>query len=289
MLHKSTLMDIRLWLINVTVLGFAYTWLAISALWVRSVTIGGLNSALGEHAPTAWPWGLAMSLTTVAALLAYELGYWFSHFLFHRYASVPVGVPQGASFGRGDDDPHRAAPASRGSSRLRQCDRDLDWSVTLGALTYIFGPGGARVHVAQRQHRAAFVPDDLGPPAPLPTLVGVHRRGRAGLFQSPAHHQLHHSDHPDHFNKNLGYSLAVWDWLFGTLVIPHPDRRVQNVHFGLGETNGDFEHDVRRLRAPVRALRRTFFARAKRGERPGAFSRSLSAHLRRWTRERAER
>ena len=37
---------------------------------------------------------------------------------------------------------------------------------------------------------------------------------------SPAHHQLHHSADPAHFNCNLGASLAIWDWLMGTLRMP---------------------------------------------------------------------
>ena len=37
---------------------------------------------------------------------------------------------------------------------------------------------------------------------------------------SPAHHQLHHSADPVHFNCNMGASLALWDWLMGSLRMP---------------------------------------------------------------------
>jgi hypothetical protein len=37
---------------------------------------------------------------------------------------------------------------------------------------------------------------------------------------SPAHHQLHHSADPAHFNCNMGASLAIWDWLAGSLRMP---------------------------------------------------------------------
>lgn len=36
---------------------------------------------------------------------------------------------------------------------------------------------------------------------------------------SPAQHQVHHSTNPNHFNKNFGQTLAIWDWLFGTLYV----------------------------------------------------------------------
>lgn len=37
-------------------------------------------------------------------------------------------------------------------------------------------------------------------------------------FISPAQHQVHHSDNPVHFDRNLGSALAIWDRMFGTLI-----------------------------------------------------------------------
>ena len=34
---------------------------------------------------------------------------------------------------------------------------------------------------------------------------------------SPAQHQLHHSIAEEHYDKNFGATLALWDWLFGSL------------------------------------------------------------------------
>jgi sterol desaturase/sphingolipid hydroxylase (fatty acid hydroxylase superfamily) len=48
---------------------------------------------------------------------------------------------------------------------------------------------------------------------------------------SPAHHQIHHSTNPKHFNKNFGSCLAIWDWIFGTLHIPNRDR--EHLTFGV--------------------------------------------------------
>ena len=38
------------------------------------------------------------------------------------------------------------------------------------------------------------------------------------LFVSPAQHQIHHSQNPVHFNKNLGVCISIWDIIFGSFV-----------------------------------------------------------------------
>ena len=68
------------------------------------------------------------------------------------------------------------------------------------------------------------------------------------LFQSPAHHQVHHSTDPRHFDKNLGFALAVWDWLFGTLHIPAREREVN--HYGVGGEYEDYATATRSLVRP---------------------------------------
>ena len=39
------------------------------------------------------------------------------------------------------------------------------------------------------------------------------------ILISPAQHQVHHSIDPAHHMKNFGETLAVWDWMFGTLYV----------------------------------------------------------------------
>ena len=65
------------------------------------------------------------------------------------------------------------------------------------------------------------------------THMWIAFTGVAGrILQSPAHHQLHHSANPIHFDKNLGFALAVWDWAVGTLAIPAKTR--ESIVFGVG-------------------------------------------------------
>ncbi len=51
------------------------------------------------------------------------------------------------------------------------------------------------------------------------------------ILVSPAQHQIHHSRDPKHFDKNLGFIFAFWDWLAGTLYVP---QGKEELRYGLG-------------------------------------------------------
>jgi sterol desaturase/sphingolipid hydroxylase (fatty acid hydroxylase superfamily) len=46
------------------------------------------------------------------------------------------------------------------------------------------------------------------------------------IFISPSQHQLHHSIAEEHYDKNFGAALAVWDWLFGSLHLSESDQEI---------------------------------------------------------------
>ncbi|PWA08485.1 sterol desaturase family protein [Flavobacterium laiguense] len=52
------------------------------------------------------------------------------------------------------------------------------------------------------------------------------------VFMSPYQHQIHHSNHPEHYDHNMGSKLALWDWMFGTLL---RSKQVDRVNFGISE------------------------------------------------------
>jgi sterol desaturase/sphingolipid hydroxylase (fatty acid hydroxylase superfamily) len=69
------------------------------------------------------------------------------------------------------------------------------------------------------------------------------------IFISPAQHQIHHSNAPEHFDKNFGRSLAIWDYLFGTLYIP---KHYEALTFGLKhpEEKACYNHPLKMLFYP---------------------------------------
>ena len=50
-------------------------------------------------------------------------------------------------------------------------------------------------------------------------------------------HKTHHSADPAHFNRNMGASLALWDWLIGSLRLP--SARSPRLKYGIS----GFDHD----------------------------------------------
>ncbi len=158
--------------------------------------------------------------------LAYELGYWFNHWLSHK---VPLlwefhKVHHTARSAHAADEFPRASGLhldlrqhpgvlGRGRQRLRQLHvrRDRLSICALRHQHHLVLFIHAYVHLQHSHMWIAF-------------------RGLAGrIFVSPAHHQVHHSDNPKHFNKNFGSCLALWDWMFGTLYVPAEGARAAHL------------------------------------------------------------
>lgn len=60
------------------------------------------------------------------------------------------------------------------------------------------------------------------------------------VLMSPHMHQLHHSTKREHWDKNLGNKLSLWDWLFGTAFAP---VKGEPITYGIGtidDVRGDY-------------------------------------------------
>jgi len=58
------------------------------------------------------------------------------------------------------------------------------------------------------------------------------------ILISPFQHQIHHSNNSEHYNKNFGSKLAIWDNLFGTLL---RSKQVNKVQFGLAKDKSELK------------------------------------------------
>ena len=231
--HPSATLDYRLFVVTSLFYATGVVELVVTSHTVEHWVASGLDRLLGPVAPTPPPLALVAALT-VSDFLVFELAYWFAHWLLHR---VPALWSVHAL--------HHSAEVLTPFTEWRQHPVELFLipainAVMLGAFWglshHLFGAD------AQPVSLLGFNAVQL-----VAVLTVLHLRHThlwitvpglwAKLLQTPAHHQIHHSADPRHFDKNLGLFLSVWDWAFGTLWIPRPEEKATLV-LGLGEGKG---------------------------------------------------
>ena len=248
--------DIGLCLFNLFVFGGLFGWAVLTYDHVRHWTEAGLSSALGAP-PHLAPAGIVTAgVATLALFLACELGYWVDHASNHR-------IPFLWAFHK----VHHSAEALTPLTNFRVHPVDgvkfanilaLFMGVTGGVLGWLFADGAHQAAPFGRNLiilAFLFTTQHLQHSQLWIAFPGVWGR----LFVSPAHHQIHHSSNPAHFDRNFGCFLAVWDWAFGTLYLPRMKR--EPIRFGGSELENPHSvsstllepvvDGIRRLRGPA--------------------------------------
>jgi len=218
---RSNQADIGYLFFNVFVFGVVFGWAVLSYQFVSNGIIASLNATLGPVAPSSLPVYVTRAVITAMLFLAYELGYWFNHWLSHK-------VPLLWEFHK----VHHTAEVLTPLTNFRVHPvytwifaniLALSAAIANGLGNYLFGDTAYQYALADTNiilvlfiHAYVHLQH---------SHMWIAFRGLAGrIFVSPAHHQVHHSADPKHFNKNFGSCLALWDWMFGTLYVPELER-----------------------------------------------------------------
>jgi sterol desaturase/sphingolipid hydroxylase (fatty acid hydroxylase superfamily) len=229
----SSRADFGLFLFNTFPAIVLLGWALLSARQVGHATAGELASLFGSAgrpllSPTA-----GRALATLSLFLAYELAYWFDHYLSHR-------VPALWEFHKVHHTAEVLSPLT--VFRVHPLDSLVFANITAivvgltaGVLQYLLGAGGSPVVLSGNNVILVgfvFLTIHLQHSHLWISFPGTWGR----IFLSPAHHQIHHSANPAHFNRNFGSCLSVWDWVFGTLHLP--SRRREALTFGAAVRTG---------------------------------------------------
>ena len=83
------------------------------------------------------------------------------------------------------------------------------------------------------------------------------------ILISPFQHQIHHSNNPKHFNKNMGSKFALWDWMLGTLVL---SKSVGRISFGADKDNSKFDSLFKNLFNPFKAIAYSIIRKIKKNK-----------------------
>lgn len=217
LLNNSSYADIKLVVLSVIVAPPVFASLVLSSNAVAMAVTSALKSAFGPVWSVTGHDAAMRALSTLMLFLAYEIGYFVDHYLKHR---VPFLWEL--------HKVHHTAEVLTPLTNYRNHPVD---NLIFGYMLALFIGGASGVlawafdrkvdivsidgrnivfliflwTIGHLQHSQFWIP-----------FGGIWGR----LFLSPAHHQIHHSADPTHFNRNLGSVLAVWDWMAGTLEVP---------------------------------------------------------------------
>jgi sterol desaturase/sphingolipid hydroxylase (fatty acid hydroxylase superfamily) len=237
--HRSAIADYWFFVINKALFAIAFA----ALIAVTSYAVDGATAALRAVAVSPelpLPQWLAILIATLVQVVAMDFGLWLGHWFLHK-------VPVLWEFHKVHHSAEVLTPLTAGrvhplEDALNIVFSGLCGGTALALCRFLLGP-----------HAQIFGVVQINVLVTLFFVFGFHLRhshvwlpykGIWGkLFISPAHHQLHHSVAQRHWDKNLGFGFAFWDWMFGTLYAV--DKR-EKVTFGM---NGHEEAEYHSVRA----------------------------------------
>jgi sterol desaturase/sphingolipid hydroxylase (fatty acid hydroxylase superfamily) len=215
--NASMRADLVFFIFNCLAVGSFIGWGLVSGDAVNRATLHAMDSVFGLEPPALFSHIGTNVVLTVAMFVAYDFGYWVDHFLKHK-------VPMLWEFHRVHHTAEVLSPLT--NARVHPVDSLIFANITGISIGLAHGVGsyflgaGAREAVLSGTNvillAFIFLVVHL-----QHSHVAIHfgRTMNKVLF-SPAHHHIHHSTRQEHFDRNLGSCLAVWDWMFGTLIQP---------------------------------------------------------------------
>jgi len=238
-LSRSSQADVGYFYFNVFLFGLIFGWAILSYEALSRGVNGLLIGLFGPLPPAPLPGFVSRSIITVMLFLAYELGYWLNHYLSHR-------IPLLWEFHK----VHHSATVLTPLTNFRVHPMYMCVFLNILAVCIGFANGAGDYLLGQDASQYGLSETNIILVLFIYTYVHLQHSqlwicftGWLGhLFMSPAHHQIHHSRNPAHFNKNMGSCLALWDWMFGTLYVPSAEP--EPLEFGV-EPDRAHAHTVR--------------------------------------------
>lgn len=215
--HPSALIDYAYFFINKASFAILFAPLVVGSTLVSGWTEAGLG-AVWNSAAGGYEAGLGAGiLFTLLMILASDLATFAGHYLQHK-------VPLLWEFHKVHHSAEVMTPIT--VYRMHPVDDLLVGSLVgiasglvHGAFGFFF-EGGIAVITVLELNLVLFLFYLFGYNLRHSHIWLPYPGWLSHFLVSPAQHQIHHSAEPRHFDKNIGFIFAFWDWAAGTLYVP---------------------------------------------------------------------
>ena len=227
--NRSSVVDYEIIFFNavlyVFLIGPFLVYLAFITEWVTNFWTG----VFGEMAAVDWSRTTILVSFTIGIFVIDDFIRYFQHWLFHK-------VPLMWNFHK----VHHAAEVLTPFTNYRNhpletfifhCRRIVSYGLVAGTFLYLVGDNISLLDMFYAA-TARKVFNHLGSNLRHTHIWFSWGKFMEHIFISPAQHQIHHSDAPEHRDKNMGSMFAIWDWMFGTLVVT--DKQL-DLTLGIGD------------------------------------------------------
>lgn len=229
-IHKSTWQDMAIFVFNGFFFSGILASLIISVPFYVQLTVNSLSSITGTVPTANQPSTVITTLAhTLVFILCLDFNAFFSHYLQHK-------IPTLWAFHK----VHHSAEVLNPLTAYRMHPVDLILSSILFSLILGLTYGVSRFYTGTEPTMFEILGINIFLFSYF--LLGYNLRHSSiwlnypnwlsYLLISPAQHQIHHSQNPVHFDKNMGLIFSFWDRAFGTLYTP---KQYEHIDYGIDQ------------------------------------------------------
>lgn len=212
-LHPSALVDYQIYIVNGLIKALLFAPVLGLSFYISKYTVKGLIYILPDYSVIS-PNFFQILVVTVFVFVWDDFLRFFHHYLMHKVSFLwTLHKTHHSAAVLNPITLFRIHPLESLMATFRNA---LSLGVASGFLMFLF-LGKSSLFTLLGVNIFAFLFNLI-----MGNLRHSHIKLSFGIFEhifiSPKQHQIHHSNKPEHFNKNFGVALSIWDKLFGTFI-----------------------------------------------------------------------
>lgn len=227
--HRSSVVDYEIIFFNSVLYVFLIGPFLVYLAFITESVTDLWTSVFGEMTPVDWSHTTILVSFTIAIFIVDDFIRFFQHLLFHK-------VPVMWNFHKVHHSAEVLTPFTNYRNHpletfIFHCRRIISYGLVAGTFLYLVGNNLSLLDMFYAA-TARKVFNHAGSNLRHSHIWLSWGKFVEHIIISPAQHQIHHSDAPEHRDKNMGSMFAIWDWMFGSLVIADTQ---QDLSLGISE------------------------------------------------------